>query len=88
VSTNKAEYGGRLWTAEDLAHYFGLTPKTWRNKANKGEIEHLRIGQGIRFTPEQVKKIQRDLTVEKKVVLASVDGLDDVVTHRRRRKAA
>lgn len=42
-------FDDRLLTAAEAAHYLGLAEGTVRNKANRREIPHVKIGRSLRF---------------------------------------
>lgn len=70
-----------LLTPEDAAPFHGLSPRTLRDKALAGEIQHTRAGKKIMFSEEDIKANQAAMRrpAMKPAVLAM---------HRRARRAA
>jgi excisionase family DNA binding protein len=46
-----------LLTVKQFAYAVGLSPKTVRQKVWRREIEHIKIGRSVRFSPEMVQKL-------------------------------
>jgi excisionase family DNA binding protein len=63
-----------MLTAREVAKMFGVHPATIYKLAERGEIEHVRIGDAVRFPPEAVEAFRRRVTRPARVAAAGSEN--------------
>lgn len=64
-----------LWTAEKVAAYLDLHAQTVYRKARTGEIPSLKVGNLLRFRPEEIRAWVEENTTR---VTDEADGSEEV----------
>jgi excisionase family DNA binding protein len=77
-NASTGEWQVPLLTVEQFAEAVGLSAKTVRQKVWRREIEYIKIGRSVRFSPEMVQKLidtgtVRVVSVEKVVITKQQD---------------
>lgn len=66
----------RLLTPEEAATYLGYKPGTIYNKANRGEIPHVKLGRALRFRLSELDRwIEEQDTAAKAATDDAAEGV-------------